>query len=93
MVQLSILWLLRRTLFLVGHLVLTSAVYACTAAAPLPALIPISLVGGLAFGGLWALMVALTSELCGVGSPILDFTIRLVWRGREPLPHVGLDCL
>ena len=55
-----------RTLFLVGHLVLTSAVYACTAAAPLQALGPISLIGGLAFGGLWALMVALTSELFGV---------------------------
>ncbi|KAK9856767.1 hypothetical protein WJX84_006938 [Apatococcus fuscideae] len=55
-----------RTLFLVGQLVLTSAVYACTAAAPLHALGAISLLGGLAFGGLWALMVALTSELFGV---------------------------
>ena len=49
-----------------GQLVLTSAVYACTAAAPLHALGAISLLGGLAFGGLWALMVALTSELFGV---------------------------
>ncbi|KAK9862055.1 hypothetical protein WJX84_008210 [Apatococcus fuscideae] len=39
-----------RTLFLVGHLVLTSAIYACTAAAPLQALWAISLIGGLAFG-------------------------------------------